>query len=124
MSRILRKTCKIDNTYIEEKLFLVTNDISDNETSLHFKSLSYITFVINNEDKICHILTVHSNVQGKGYAKMVIRECIKICREMDIKMIDLDDMSDHFRKPHNIYKNFGFKYTHDTGPEMYLKLQK
>ena len=35
-----------------------------------------------------------------------------------VKAVTLDDDSDRYRQPHNLYIKLGFKYVDDSGPEM------
>jgi len=37
-------------------------------------------------------------------------------------IIELDDMSDHFQKVHNLYKNIGFEYVQKGYPEMKMEM--
>ena len=86
------------------------------------KIVGYITYVISNNN--CTITSINIIKPNKGYGTILLNEVIKDIKEYfsNIKQIDLDDMSDQFRKEHNIYIKFGFKYINDYGPEMELLL--
>ena len=41
------------------------------------------------------------------------------CINNDVTTIELDDMSDRYRQPRNVYVNNGFRYCANDGPEMH-----
>ena len=58
----------------------------------------------------------------KGYATRLLKFAINKSIKKGLYIIELDDMSDNFRKQHNIYVKHGFGYVSDHGPEMIKKL--
>ena len=72
---------------------------------------------------ILYITSLHTEekYRGNGYASKLLKFSIKQAKENGIRYVELEDMSDNFRKDRNIYINHGFKYCHDYGPEMFLK---
>ena len=72
-------------------------------------------YVVNNE--ICiRWLEVIESERGKGYGKRLLFMVAQ--RHKRDKRITLDDMSDGYRKPGNIYLACGFRYMEEDGPEM------
>jgi GNAT superfamily N-acetyltransferase len=81
----------------------------------------YVTFYDENAYAVvAHntILTLEAFEQGKGYGSALLARILEYMREKGFETVELDDMSDRARKPHNIYTKFGFKYVHEYGPEM------
>jgi GNAT superfamily N-acetyltransferase len=88
---------------------------------------SYITsfrYIINEKRvgyiDICNntILSIESVEQGKGYGSFLLHYAISFLKREGYTCIYLDDMSDRYRKSHNIYIKHGFEYLYEDGPEM------
>ena len=64
------------------------------------------------------------NFEQKGYGTILLNEVIDTLKKKysSIRTIELDDMTDRYRQPNNIYLKFGFTYVSDHGPEMTYKL--
>lgn len=75
---------------------------------------SYCEFVRDGSGMI--LTNLYSSKMGDG---TVMINCVAKCAiNNGCSMIFLDDMSKRFRKPHNIYTKYGFRYMFSYGPEM------
>lgn len=97
-------------TKIDDILTVLTHDIS-----IIYGTKKNRTFFLMH-------LYVPITMRGKGFGTQLLLEMIEICRINGCRRIDVDDMSDNFRKPNNIYIKNGFVYRNTTGPEMYMLL--
>jgi hypothetical protein len=68
------------------------------------------------------ILSLEAYIPDRGYGTDALQKGIAYIREQGYTHVLLDDMSDRYRKLHNIYVNHGFRYVHEHGPEMVLDL--
>ena len=76
--------------------------------------------IIGNKRRgIIHNLWVEEKFRNKKIGRYLLRKLIIKMFDIGIVHIELDDMSDNYRKEHNIYIKHGFKYKYKTGPEMY-----
>ena len=108
-----------DNTpYILEALgYLCATLYFDKDTMLRNGKV-YLT-------KPCMIIKsfgVGELFRGNGLGDKILKFAINDAKKYRARTISLDDMSDNSRKEHNIYKNNGFYYLEDWGPEMQLDL--
>ena len=71
-----------------------------------------------NKILIVGTLYVQQKYRGKGIGSMLLKCLIEYCKQHNICKIVLDDMTDYYRQPNNIYLKHGFKYVNETGPEM------
>ena len=65
---------------------------------------------------------VKMKYRNQGHGTHLIRKCITHAKELDIKTIKLDDMSDNYKRKNNIYLRNGFRYNKIGEPEMTLIL--
>lgn len=63
-------------------------------------------------------LYVNEEYRGQGIGSYLLANMIKKAEKNKIKMIELEDDSDRFKKKNNIYYNFGFHYAYDYDPKM------
>jgi ribosomal protein S18 acetylase RimI-like enzyme len=96
----------------------------------------YLHYYVSWKEKEIRILYVYidKEFRSKGYAKMLMKTLLENMKnEMKIKRINrmdvfLDDVSDRYDQPNNLYIQFGFQYLNldddelPCGPEMFLKL--
>lgn len=101
----------------------------------HLQTIGYIQFTCNPfqfEVNVSYIF-VDEKYRGNGLSRQLIQSMINYCQHQMLKNdvarynIYLDDMSDHFGKPNNIYKKMGFEYCEvdengPCGPEMVLTI--
>ena len=78
----------------------------------------FIEVIIDHQEQIMTIIDLQSTIHGKGNAMHLIKRACQNAFNMGINKVILDDCSDHYRKPHNIYIKMGFKYNQKDGPEM------
>lgn len=84
--------------------------------------VGFIDIFIDNKDKeiIIKYLKIEKKFRGNKYGIYLLDYVIKKSKKENIKRILLDDMSDKYRKPNNIYIKKKFKYVNNYGPEMIL----
>ena len=63
----------------------------------------------DSELLIIHTLGVHSDFNGKGYAKAMVQKAIDIARETGMKAIRLDVLGGNI-PAERLYQGFGFQY--------------
>lgn len=103
-------------------VYYISNVRISHRLQSYSRTLSYcITDVLR--DNILCIRWLQSFKRCHGYATMILNQIIHDSRVNNIRMIILDDCSDHSRKSRNIYRRVGFKYESDIGPEMLLMLR-
>lgn len=110
---------------------IITKELTyDDEFSIGYRynlinenaKLAYLNIIINHND-FSSIITDFSCINiNKGHGSILLNFVIGEMKKIQIKNITLDDMSNRYRNPHNIYLKFGFKYLYDFGPEMELLL--
>lgn len=78
---------------------------------------TYIFYVENDQ---CTILSLDTDInhQNKGHATKLLIKIEEFCRKNKVVKIILDDCTDNYRKPNNIYLKNGFNYIEDGFPEM------
>ena len=110
----------------EDKFIYTIHDYKDNASGVMKESeiKGYIVFFIKFEDLNCIITNFNINFEQKGYGSILLNEVIDTLKKKysSIRTIELDDMTDRYRQPNNIYVKFGFTYVSDHGPEMVYKL--
>lgn len=69
---------------------------------------------------VFHILNLHTHpdYRNNGYASLLLKFIIQFCSQNMVRLITLDDCSDNYRKPDNIYLEHGFKYLDDGDNRM------
>jgi len=63
-------------------------------------------------------LYVDKSYRNDGIGSLLLNQLIEFAKNQRITQIMLDDMTDRYRKQHNIYLKHGFKYINEFGPEM------
>lgn len=81
---------------------------------------AYIEVLWNfQEDTMAVIsLNVHPDYQGKGFGSFLMILASTEAEKVGLRKISLDDDSDLYRHPNNIYLRLGLEYVTDDGPEM------
>jgi hypothetical protein len=82
--------------------------------------IAYLNIMIYKNTKSSIITDFYSMKTNKGYGSILLKELINKMEKLSIKNILLDDMTDRYRKAHNIYLKFCFEYICENGPEMQL----
>lgn len=85
------------------------------------RQLSYVEIVGSITDNEMRVVGIKSFEKNKGHAtNLMIYACrdYLTSRERTDAKIYLDDCSDRFRCPHNLYTKLGMSYDDTTGPEM------
>lgn len=106
-------------------IFLVDNHgkkYIDDLVMLRIYCLGYIIFFLDEKTKSATILSLIANKKRCGYGTILLQECIEICKKKQIKIIELDDVTERYRQKNNIYVKYGFQYVHQHGPEMILMI--
>jgi GNAT superfamily N-acetyltransferase len=65
-------------------------------------------------------LYVKHEYRNQSYGTKLLKHAIQLAKECNCESITLDDCSDRFKSPHNIYVKLGFKYIDPNFPEMIL----
>lgn len=87
-----------------------------------YKSLpAYIHVVIDFNDNTITVIDLHSNIKNKDYATHLLIYACTQAMKTGIPTMVLDDCTDRYRKPNNIYTKVGMNYINEEGPEMYGK---
>jgi len=73
----------------------------------------YSSNVLNITD-----LYVKHEYRNQLYGSKLLEQAILVAKERKYESIILDDCSDRFKLPHNIYIKFGFTYIDNNFPEM------
>ena len=63
-------------------------------------------------------LYVDPILRNKGIGSILLNQLIQYAKNNYVKKIVLDDMTDNYRIPNNIYLKHGFQYVDENGPEM------
>ena len=86
-----------------------------------YHNYQWQTAANDSELLIIHALGVHSDFNGKGYAKAMVQKAIDIAKETDMKAIRLDVLTGNI-PAEKLYQGFGFQhmatmqmYYEDTG---------
>lgn len=74
-----------------------------------YRQFEWQTDAEDSEVMVIHALGVHPRCAGKGYAKAMVREAIRLARESGMKAIRLDVLEGNF-PAENLYTGFGFQY--------------
>jgi GNAT superfamily N-acetyltransferase len=90
-----------------------------------YKKCSILKAYTNDEDMSVIITGLHTfeGYRGKGYATVLLNWLFDEVKSKGYKTINVDDFTDLFRKPNNIYLLNGFKYIEEGYPEMIKHLQ-
>ena len=83
--------------------------VLNHEYNESYKSYQWHTNVDDSELLIIHALGVHSDFNGKGYAKAMVQKAIDIAKETGMKAIRLDVLRGNI-PAEKLYQRFGFQY--------------
>jgi GNAT superfamily N-acetyltransferase len=86
--------------------------------------VGFIDTMFNSKHSQLEICYLRSNVRHKGIGTLLLYIALLQAREAGLKHVILDDDSDNYRKPNNIYLKLGFKYAEEYGPEMYGNIEE
>jgi len=81
----------------------------------HKDLVGYIHTLVDFQDDVITVLEIQTTIGGCGFGTLLV--CVATINAGQ-KNIELDDMSDNFRKPNNIYRNIGLEYIENGMPEM------
>lgn len=65
-------------------------------------------------------LYVDRKLRNKGIGSILLDQLVQYAKNNHVNKIVLDDMTDNYRQPNNIYLKHGFQYVNKDGPEMEL----
>ena len=84
------------------------------------KNCSVLKAYYMDEDMSVSVTSLHTfeGYRDKGYATILLNWLFLEVKSKGCKTITLDDCTDLFRKPNNIYLVNGFKYIEEGYPEM------
>jgi GNAT superfamily N-acetyltransferase len=104
-------------------LYFSKNEIEYKKFKNNKNNIPYIYYIYDNDIANLIYLYTNKNNRNKGYATKLLKKSIKILKNMNIKKIELDDMSDNNWSEHNIYIKNGFSYINNfPEPEMIMFL--
>ena len=85
-----------------------------------YKKCSILKAYTNDEYMSVIITGLHTfeGYRDKGYATVLLNWLFDEVKSKGYKTINVDDFTDLFRKPNNIYLVNGFKYIEEGYPEM------
>ena len=63
-------------------------------------------------------IVTDNKYRNRGLGSLLMISCAYIAEHFGLKSIELDDMTDNFRKSNNFYSNLSFRYVEDGMPEM------
>jgi N-acetylglutamate synthase-like GNAT family acetyltransferase len=83
--------------------------------------IGYVEFYTDDETDEANVscINVNPNMRGKGFAYYLFLKMIEYLKQININTVTLDDDSDRYKQPNNLYIKLGFKYVSNSGPEMY-----
>jgi len=78
----------------------------------------------NDDERNVHVLDVctYRGYAGRGYASLLLNILLEEIPRTDFDTVTLDDCSDLFQHPRNIYLRHGFRYINEGQPEMVYDL--
>ena len=82
-----------------------------------YRAVSWQTDIRQEDCMVIHMLGVHSDFAGKGYAKEMVRYAIDFARSAGLKAVRLDVLKGNI-PAERLYENLGFVYA-DTVPMFY-----
>ena len=84
------------------------------------KTCSVLKAYYMDEDMSVSVTSLHTfeGYRGKGYATVLLNWLFDIVKYKGYNTITLDDCTELFRKPNNIYLTNGFEYIEEGYPEM------
>ena len=69
-------------------------------------------------------LGVPLHLRNRGIGSFLLLTLLSELKSKNCLRVELDDMSERFNHPHNIYLKCGFQYTNPGMPEMYANPQE
>lgn len=86
--------------------------------SHNIKYIGFIIWYVENSE--CNILymEIYNSHKGKGFGSKLLKYVIDACTKKNVKLIKLDDCSENYLKPNNIYIKHNFQYINKPYPEM------
>lgn len=85
--------------------------------------IGVLSCVVDMDYTTCFItgLSINPEYQNKGNGTKLLNFALNDLESLGAARVELDDMSDHYGAPNNIYIKCGFEYIDvDSGPEMVL----
>lgn len=81
---------------------------------------SIIEAYYNKDENKMYIIDLETKpkCRGNGFASILIKKIIDEAIKLKCNKIELDDASEYFQRPDNIYIKFGFEYINKGQPEM------
>jgi GNAT superfamily N-acetyltransferase len=109
---------------------IITNIVHKENTNVIIKILiddvvvSSIHLIVNINEISGMIISLHTikEYRNRGFATILLNRIIEYCKINHLQEIFLDDCSDNFNQPNNIYLNCGFVYIEPGSPEMIMKI--
>ena len=92
--------------------------VLNHECNESYRNYQWQTAADNSELLIIHALGVHSDFNGKGYAKAMVQKAIDIAKETGMKAIRLDAYAGNI-PAERLYQGIGFQ--HMATVQMYYK---
>ena len=96
-------------------------DSSSGSTSTtELQTLSVLQAYYDDKEQQVNISDVCTTKEfrGMGYATLLLKHMVALAELKGYKTITLDDCSDLFMQPNNIYLKLGFQYVNANQPEM------
>ena len=123
MNTIIKKELVKNNDYTQTwKYTIYTTQFINEIIKQSDNRLGFLVLVVDNSEKTATITNFFTQLHNQGIGSKLLCQVISDCKEININLIELDDMTDRYRKSNNIYLKFGFKYVDVYGPEMILHL--
>jgi ribosomal protein S18 acetylase RimI-like enzyme len=104
---------------------MVKHLYTDGKTKCYqIQNHGFLIFYLEDKEAWITSLIVEKEFRSQGFGSQMLQTCIDFCYSNQIQVLYVDDMSDHFGLPNNIYRKHGFEYLEIHSPEMKLRLQK
>lgn len=106
------------------ELYKNENKLGDAVVCINFELLRRLRSITKLIKPECILLSLNviTEFRNNGYGTILLKQVITYCRCLGIKQINLDDCSNNFNKPNNIYLKAGFRYIVEGFPEMVLDM--
>lgn len=125
----------VQNINGDSFIYFVNESTKPDFHPLQLSTIGYIQFYINYQEQEVSVLYMYvaNEFRGNNLAMQLLREMSNYCcgmmenQNINRFVITLDDMSDRFALPNNIYSKFGFRYCSEDedgpcGPEMMIEI--
>lgn len=72
------------------------------------------------KDRVLFLMLIHvpRESRGLGVATRLLRRILQVGYQLGCRRAELDDMSDRFMRPENLYRRNGFRYVRKGQPAM------